>query len=60
MRQAVLTAPERIEFREVPDLTAAQLGEDEILIRIKKIGICGMKIVEKSFLYTGAQPVNVP
>ena len=44
MRQAVLTAPERIEFREVPDLTAAQLGEDEILIRIKKIGICGSEI----------------
>lgn len=44
MRQAVLTAPERIEFREVPDLTAAQLGENEILIRIKKIGICGSEI----------------
>lgn len=44
MRQAVLTAPERIEFREVPDLTAERLGEDEILIRIKKIGICGSEI----------------
>ncbi|MCD8034753.1 MAG: alcohol dehydrogenase catalytic domain-containing protein, partial [Alistipes sp.] len=44
MRQAVLTAPEQIEFREVPDLTAERLGEDEILIRIKKIGICGSEI----------------
>ena len=44
MRQAVLTAPERIEFREVPDLTPAQLGEDEILIDVRKIGICGSEI----------------
>lgn len=44
MRQAVLIAPEKIEFRDVPDLTPAQLGEDEILIRIHKIGICGSEI----------------
>lgn len=44
MRQAVLTAPERIEFREVPDLTAAQLGERDILIHVRKIGICGSEI----------------
>lgn len=44
MRQAVLTAPEKIEFREVPDLTPAQLGEYDILIRIHKIGICGSEI----------------
>ena len=44
MRQAVLTAPERIEFREVPDLTPAQLGEHDILVRIHKIGICGSEI----------------
>lgn len=37
-------APERIEFREVPDLTAAQLGDDEILINVRKIGICGSEI----------------
>ena len=44
MRQAVLTAPERIEFREVPDLTPAQLGAHDILLRIHKIGICGSEI----------------
>ena len=44
MRQAVLTAPERIEFRKVPDLTPAQLGEHDILIRIHKIGSCGSEI----------------
>ena len=44
MRQAVLTAPEQIEFREAPDLTAAQLGENEILINVRKIGICGSEI----------------
>lgn len=44
MRQAVLTAPEKIEFRVVPDLTPAQLGEYDILIRIHKIGICGSEI----------------
>lgn len=44
MRQAVLTAPEQIEFREVPNPTATQLNENEILIHIKKIGICGSEI----------------
>ena len=38
------------------DLSFLQLG----FLNTEKIGICGMKIVEKSFLYTGAQPVNVP
>ncbi len=54
MRQAVLTAPERIECREVPDLTAARLGEDEILIRVKKIGICGSEIHS----YRGEHPAT--
>ncbi len=44
MRQAVLTEPKHIEFREVPDLTAAQLDENDILINVKKIGICGSEI----------------
>ena len=38
------------------DLSFLQLG----FLDAEKIGICGMKIIEKSFLYTGAQPVNVP
>ena len=44
MRQAILTAPKQIALREVPDLTAAQLGENEILINVRKIGICGSEI----------------
>lgn len=44
MRQAVLIAPERIEFRDVPAPRAEQLQADEILLRIRKIGICGSEI----------------
>lgn len=44
MRQVVLTAPEKLEFREVADLTAADLKENEILLNVKRIGICGSEI----------------
>ena len=44
MRQAVLVEPEHIEFREVPDLTPEQLSDNEILINVKKIGVCGSEI----------------
>ena len=44
MRQVVLTAPEKLEFREVADLTPADLKENEILLNIKRIGICGSEI----------------
>lgn len=54
MRQVVLTAPGQLEFREVPDLTAAQLGKNEILIRIKRIGICGSEIHS----YRGEHPAT--
>ncbi len=54
MRQAVLTAPGRIVFREVPDLTAEQLGEHEILINVRKIGICGSEIHS----YRGEHPAT--
>ncbi|MFB0515668.1 MAG: zinc-binding dehydrogenase [Candidatus Neomarinimicrobiota bacterium] len=41
MRQAVMTAPGRIEFREVPEPTP---GSGEILLRIQRIGVCGSDI----------------
>jgi L-iditol 2-dehydrogenase len=41
MKQAVMTAPGKIEFREIekPSIKA-----DEILIRVRRIGICGSDI----------------
>lgn len=44
MRQVVLKEPGHLEFRNVPDLTAEGLGEKEILLNVKRIGICGSEI----------------
>ena len=41
MRQAIMTAPGVIEFHEVGEPKA---GPDEILLRIKQIGVCGSDI----------------
>ncbi len=41
MRQAVMTAPGQIEFRDVPEPTP---GPGEVLLEIKRIGICGSDI----------------
>ncbi len=41
MKQAVMTAPGRIEFRDVP---APELHPDQVLVRMKKIGVCGSDI----------------
>lgn len=41
MRQAVMTSPGTIEHREVPEPTA---GLGEVLLRIKRIGICGSDV----------------
>ncbi len=41
MRQAVMTEPGKIEFGDVPEPKA---GEGEILMRIKRIGVCGSDI----------------
>ena len=41
MRQAIMTEPGKIEFRSVPEPT---IGKDEILLRIKRIGVCGSDI----------------
>ncbi|HLA85913.1 MAG TPA: alcohol dehydrogenase catalytic domain-containing protein, partial [Thermoguttaceae bacterium] len=49
MRQAVMTKPGVIEFRDAP---APEPGPDEVLLRIKRIGICGSDM----HVYHGVQP----
>ena len=44
MRQAVLVAPKHIEFNEVAAPKAEDLKEHQILVNIKRIGICGSEI----------------
>src|ERR1017187_1000539 len=41
MKQAVMTQPGRIEMRDVP---APERGPGEVLLRIRRIGICGSDI----------------
>jgi len=41
MLQAVMTEPGQIEFRDVDKPT---LQDDEVLIQIKRIGVCGSDI----------------
>jgi 2-desacetyl-2-hydroxyethyl bacteriochlorophyllide A dehydrogenase len=41
MRQAVMVSPGEIEFRDVP---IPKPGPDEVLIRVKTIGVCGSDI----------------
>src|SRR5437870_11939890 len=49
MNQAVMTAPGQIEYREVPK-PAPQ--PDEVLINVKRIGVCGSDI----HVYHGLHP----
>jgi L-iditol 2-dehydrogenase len=41
MRQAIMTSPGKIEFRDVPPLSAKK---GEVLMRIKRIGVCGSDV----------------
>ena len=41
MRQAVMTEPGKIEFQDAPEPV---FGDDEILLRIQRIGVCGSDI----------------
>jgi len=50
MRQAVMTRPGMIEIREVPE--PGPLQENEIKLKIKKIGVCGSDI----HVYHGEHP----
>lgn len=49
MRQAIMTAPGKIEFAEIP---IPELKEGELLVKIMKIGICGSDI----HVYHGKHP----
>lgn len=49
MRQAIMTAPGAIEFREVP---APRTGPGEVLLRIQRIGVCGSDV----HVYHGRHP----
>lgn len=44
MRQVVLIKPRELEFREVQAPSADDLGEHQLLLNIKRIGICGSEI----------------
>jgi 2-desacetyl-2-hydroxyethyl bacteriochlorophyllide A dehydrogenase len=52
MRQAVMISPGIIEFHEIPE--PGHLKDNEILLRIKKIGICGSDI----HVYHGKHPAT--
>lgn len=49
MRQAVMTSPGQIEFRDVPEPSA---GPGQVLLRVKQIGICGSDV----HVYHGKHP----
>ena len=44
MRQAVLIEPKHIEFRDVQAPVATDLKDHQVLINVKRIGICGSEI----------------
>ncbi len=52
MKQAVMISPGEIEYRDVP--APGELKGDEVLLRIKKIGICGSDI----HVYHGQHPAT--
>jgi L-iditol 2-dehydrogenase len=41
MKQAVMVTPEKVEFREVP---IVEPGKGQVLLRVKRIGVCGSDI----------------
>lgn len=44
MRQTILVEPKHIEFKEVAEPKAADLTAHQVLVNIKRIGICGSEI----------------
>ena len=44
MRKIVLNAPKVLDFNIVPDMDKGQLGERQLLLNVKRIGICGSEI----------------
>ena len=55
MRQAVLVAPKSIVFNEIEQPKAENLQAHEVLINVKRIGICGSEIHS----YHGLHPATV-
>ncbi len=49
MRQAVMVEPGEIEFRDVP---VPEIGENDVLVKIRRIGVCGSDI----HVYHGKHP----
>jgi len=49
MQQATMIKPGQIEFRDIP---VPQLQPDQVLIQVKRIGICGSDI----HVYHGSHP----
>lgn len=54
MRQAVLSRPEHIELRDVPAPSPEDLGDNQVLVKIRRIGICGSEIHS----YHGVHPAT--
>lgn len=54
MRQAILVEPKHIEFKEVAEPKAADLTAHQVLVHIKRIGICGSEIPS----YHGLHPAT--
>ena len=54
MRQAILVEPKHIEFKEVAEPKAADLTAHQVLVNIKRIGICGSEI----HYYHGLHPAT--
>ena len=44
MRQAILVEPKHIVFKEIAEPKASDLTEHQVLVHIKRIGICGSEI----------------
>ena len=45
MRRVTMTAPKQLKFEDnVADLTSADLKDNEILLNVKRIGVCGSEI----------------
>jgi len=44
MRQIKLLAPKDLQILEVPDITPDQLGPHQLLLKVRRIGICGSEI----------------
>ena len=44
MRQVKLLEPRKLQFNVIPDITPDELGPHQLLLRIRRIGICGSEI----------------